>query len=84
MNTIEFGSKTLLFYSLKKNERVDLSCLPDEVFDEEIHALWQTEVLEEFGLKRFFDVLNAICVEDLGFDFGNLLAAYGLQMWIRS
>lgn len=28
---------------------------------------WLTGVLEEFGLRRFFDVLNAICVEDLGF-----------------
>ena len=47
MNTLEFGSKTLLFYSLKKNERVDLSCLPDEVFDEVIHALWQTKMCRE-------------------------------------
>ncbi len=47
MNTIEFGSKTLLFYSLKKNERVDLSCLPDEVFDKVIHGLWQTKICQE-------------------------------------
>ncbi len=47
MNTREFGSKTLLFYSLKKNERVDLSCLPDEVFDEVIRALWQTKMCRE-------------------------------------
>lgn len=47
MNTFEFGSKTILIYSLAKNERVDLSCLPDEVFDQVIHALWQTKMCQE-------------------------------------
>lgn len=32
---------------------------------------WLTGVLEEFGLRRFFDVLNAICVEDLSFVFND-------------
>lgn len=36
---------------------------------------WLTDVLEEFGLRRFFDVLNAICVEDLGFKFAGLKAS---------
>lgn len=47
MNTTEFGSKTLLLYSLKKNERMDLSCLPDEVFDKVIHGFWQTKIFQE-------------------------------------
>lgn len=46
MNTLEFGSKTLLLYSLKKNERVDLSCLPDNVFDKVIQNLWQTKICQ--------------------------------------
>jgi len=33
----------------------------------EVDWPWLTGVLEEFGLKRFFDVVNVICVEDLGF-----------------
>lgn len=37
----------------------------------EVDWLWLTGVLEEFGLRRFFDVLNAICVEDLGFAFND-------------
>ena len=34
----------------------------------EVDWPWLERTLEEFGLKGFFDVLNAICVEDLGFD----------------
>lgn len=45
----------------------------------EVDWPWLMGVLEEFGLRRFFDVLNAICVEDLGFAFGGL-KAYGLQL----
>ena len=45
----------------------------------EVDWPWLTGVLEEFGLKRFFDVLNAICVEDLGFAFGGL-KAYGFPL----
>lgn len=45
----------------------------------EVNWPWLTGVLEEFGLRRFFDVLNAICVEDLGFAFGGL-KDYGLQL----
>ena len=33
----------------------------------EVDWPWLVRTLEEFGLKGFFDVLNAICVEDLGF-----------------
>lgn len=47
MNIIEFGSKTLLFYSCKKNERVDLSCLPDDVFDRVVNGLGHTELCRE-------------------------------------
>ena len=45
----------------------------------EVNWPWLMGVLEEFGLRRFFDVLNAICVEDLGFAFGGL-KDYGLQL----
>lgn len=45
----------------------------------EVDWPWLTGVLEEFGLRRFFDVLNAICVEDLGFAFGGL-KAYGFPL----
>ncbi len=33
MNPLEFSSKTLLCYSVRKNVRIDLSCLPDDIFD---------------------------------------------------
>ena len=29
---------------------------------------WLDGVLEEFGMKEFYNIINAICVEDLGFD----------------
>ena len=29
---------------------------------------WLEGVLEEFGMRRLYDIFNAICVEDLGFD----------------
>ena len=47
MNTLEFGAKTLILYSLNKNERVDLSCLPDDVFDEVIHGLINANICRE-------------------------------------
>lgn len=37
----------------------------------EVDWPWLMGALEEFGLRRFFDVLNAICVEDLGFVFND-------------
>ena len=50
-----------------------------EKHSSEVDWDWLMKMLEEFGLKRFFDVLNAICVEDLGFAFGSL-KAYGLPL----
>lgn len=50
-----------------------------EKHGKEVNWPWLTGVLEEFGLKRFFDVLNVICVEDLGFQFDGL-KAYGFQL----
>ena len=47
MNHFEFSSKTLFFYSLKKNERIDLSCLLDDVFDTVLHGLWDTKMCVE-------------------------------------
>ena len=29
---------------------------------------WLEDVLDEFGMKRLYDIFNAICVEQLGFD----------------
>ena len=29
---------------------------------------WLLDVLERFGMKELFDIFNAICIEDLGFD----------------
>ena len=34
---------------------------------EEVDWKWLTEVLEKYHMKAFFDCVNAICVEDLGF-----------------
>ena len=42
-----------------------------EKHGDEVDWPWLTGVLEKFGLRRFFDVLNAICVEDLGFVFND-------------
>lgn len=33
----------------------------------EIDWLWLEGVLEKFGMRRLYDIFNAICVEDLGF-----------------
>lgn len=30
---------------------------------------WLHSILEEFGMKQFFDCINQICTKDLGFDF---------------
>ena len=35
---------------------------------EEIDWEWLESQLEHFGMKKLYDVFNAICVEDLGFD----------------
>lgn len=43
MNPIEFSSKTLCLFSADKHQRIDLSALPDEVFDALIHAWWGTK-----------------------------------------
>ena len=34
---------------------------------EEVDWKWLVEVLEKYHMKEFFDCVNAICVEDLGF-----------------
>jgi hypothetical protein len=39
-----------------------------EIFRREIDWRWLEKVLDKFYLKLFFDCINAICVEDLGFD----------------
>ena len=35
---------------------------------DEVDWKWLVEVLEEYHMKEFFECVNAICVEDLGFD----------------
>lgn len=35
---------------------------------EEVDWEWIEEILEEYGMKKLYDVFNAICVGDLGFD----------------
>ncbi len=35
---------------------------------EEVDWKWLVGVLEKYHMKEFFDCVNAICVEDLGFD----------------
>lgn len=47
MNAFEFGSKTLFFYSVKKNDRIDLSSLPDDVFDAVVGKFWKTRMCKE-------------------------------------
>lgn len=37
----------------------------------EIDWDWLESVLEEYGMKKLYDVFNAICVGDLGFDVNN-------------
>lgn len=39
-----------------------------EKHGEEIDWDWLEDTLERFGMKRLYDVFNAICVGDLGFD----------------
>ena len=39
-----------------------------EKHGEEIDWDWLESQLEHFGMKKLYDVFNAICVEDLGFD----------------
>ena len=54
-------------------ERITLRQVLDWAFfvekhSEEINWEWLEGILEEFGMKKLYDVLNAICVGDLGFD----------------
>lgn len=35
---------------------------------QDIDWIWLEDVLEKYGMKRLYDVFNAICVGDLGFD----------------
>ena len=39
-----------------------------EKHNKEINWIWLEGVLEQYGMKRLYDVYNAICVADLGFD----------------
>lgn len=43
MNPIEFSSKTLCLFSAGKHQRMDLSALPDKVFDALLQAWWETK-----------------------------------------
>lgn len=39
-----------------------------EKHNKDINWIWLEGVLEQYGMKRLYDVYNAICVADLGFD----------------
>ena len=41
-----------------------------EKHHDEVDWKWLVGVLDEYGMRPAFDVFNAICVEDLGFDSG--------------
>lgn len=47
----------------------------------EVDWKWLDGLLVKYHLKEFFNCINAICVEDLGFEF-NGLYAYGLQLTV--
>ena len=48
MNPFEFVSKTMLVYSFRrKNERIDLSQLPDDIFDKVLLGLSSTNMCQE-------------------------------------
>lgn len=47
MNPLEFSSKSLLCYSLRQNKRIELSCLPDDVFDRVLSGLFATRMCVE-------------------------------------
>ncbi len=52
---------------------INLRQLLDWVFFAQKHKTeidwnWLEDILEQFGMKRLYDVFNAICVGDLGFD----------------
>jgi hypothetical protein len=34
----------------------------------EVDWKWLVEILDQFGMRTMFDIINAICVEDLGFE----------------
>ena len=46
-----------------------------EKHGEEVDWEWLQEVLTKYGMLKMFDVMNAICVEDLGFQFNDLPAS---------
>ncbi len=50
-----------------------------EKYGKEIDWKWLEGIVEKYHMKDFFDSVNAICVEDLGFDFVGL-GTYGLKL----
>lgn len=42
-----------------------------EKHSKEIDWNWLESILQEYGMKKLYDVFNAICVGDLGFDVNN-------------
>lgn len=39
-----------------------------KVHGKEVDWKWLEGILEQFGMRRLYDIFNAICVEDLGFE----------------
>lgn len=55
------------------SERITLRHLLDWAFfvkkhGKEVDWVWLIGILERFGMRRLFDIFNAICIEDLGFE----------------
>lgn len=44
-----------------------------EKHENEIDWFWLIDLLEKYGMKRFFDLVNAICIEELGFSYSHNL-----------
>lgn len=68
MNPCEFASKTLLLFSLSKNERIDLLCLPDDAFDRVLEVLSLPGMCKEgnaFSGKYVKDDAKAIVFDEL-------------------
>ena len=49
----------------------------------EIDWLWLCKVLDEYHMREFFNCVNAICIQDLGFDSG-IFPAYRIDSDIKT
>lgn len=54
-----------------------------KAYGKELDWTWFTSVLEKFGMMPAFDIFNAICVEDFGFD-ASLFPAYKVDPELKN